>query len=430
MQRGMLVALASFACSRATVHEDLGAIDLVTASARLDAIVADCTGARRALATLAGSRLSPRSLLDLVDETVDLARDRCRDLEPALRGTHAVHHLARAELAATPADALRALGDVQHPAVSLRRSLLLDALDRPAEALAELARVPGDVDATEQRALEVAALAKAGVLDRATALVAAAPVEARASLANRLVAHAPAGRLPALATSPTLDIAIAAGNRLETLHGPRAALAARTHAATLAPDDADLHDALAVSLVAANRLDDALAAWDRAATIAPAQPTFRLAPLRALVAANEHARARTRAARLADEARAHPEADLLVTASHAAVIVGDPARGVALVRLARERRPRDGRLAFELALRHLDAGDRPAAIEAFADLLVCGAHGKPWHRHELAGKLVQLATDASARQAIRTALAKPRPCTPADAADLATYVAQLERELD
>ena len=425
----MLVALASFACSRAPAHEDLGALDLVAASSRIDAMVTDCAGARRALATLAASRLSARALLGLVDETVELARERCAALDAALRGTHAVHHLARAELAATPEDALRALGDVQHPAVSLQRSLLLDALDRPAEALAELARVPG-ADASEQRALEVAALAKAGVIDRAAALVAAAPAEARTSLANRLVAHAPASRIGALATSPTLDIAIAAGNRLEALHGPAAALAARRHAAALAPDDADLQAALAVSLAAANRLDDALAAWDRAAAIAPAQPAFRLAPLRALVAANDHERARTRAAQLADEARAHSEPELLVTASHAAVIAGEPARGVTLVQLARERSPRDGRLAFELALRHLDAGDRAAAIEAFAELLVCGAHGKPWHRHELAGKLVLLATDASSRQAIRRALAKPRACTPADAADLATYVTQLEQKLD
>lgn len=413
-----IALLAMAACGR---REDLGAIDLAAASTRIRELVVDCAGLSRALDVLATSRLPARSLLGLVDETVELGRAKCRD-PSAFAGTAPPHRLARARLAARPEDALATLGGADGVAIQLRRSELLEASNRPAEALVQLAAALDREDSAADRArelpLRVAAAAAAGKVAEANALVARAPVEQRTALAHRLVALAPAARLPAIGADAPLEVAVAAADRLEHTLGAAAALAARARASTLAPDDADLLDALARSLVAVGRLDDAVAAWDRAAAIAPAQPAFRLAPIRAL--ASQPSRTKPRVDQLVDEARAQSEPEPYITAAHGAVAAGDPQRAVAVMREARAKRPTDGRLAFELALRLVDANDRPAAIEAFVELLVCGAHGRPWHRHEIAGKLVAL--DATAA---RAALDRERDCAPAAPDDLATYVAQL-----
>jgi hypothetical protein len=60
----------------------------------------------------------------------------------------------------------------------------------------------------------------------------------------------------------------------------------------------------------------------------------------------------------------------------------------------------------------------------YAELLACGAHGRAWHRHEVAGRLLQLGD----RAIVRAALAAPRPCTTVEPDDLATYVDTLRAE--
>nr|MBA3541967.1 hypothetical protein [Deltaproteobacteria bacterium] len=57
-------------------------------------------------------------------------------------------------------------------------------------------------------------------------------------------------------------------------------------------------------------------------------------------------------------------------------------------------------------------------IETYAELLVCGAHGRAWHRHEVAAKLVALARDATAADVVRTALDAPRACAAVDVEEL------------
>jgi cytochrome c-type biogenesis protein CcmH/NrfG len=189
----------------------------------------------------------------------------------------------------------------------------------------------------------------------------------------------------------------------------------------LDPDDADRWDALARSRIAAGAIDDALTAWDRASTLAPAQPTFRVAPIRALVIAGDQARARMRAKDLATFARTRGDVELLVAASAGATAAADGKLAIELARDARARRPSDGRLVFLVAQRLAEAGDARAAAEVYVDLLVCGAHGRAWHRHEVAGRLVALGDPT----VVTAALDGPRRCAAVDEDDLATYVATL-----
>ena len=70
---------------------------------------------------------------------------------------------------------------------------------------------------------------------------------------------------------------------------------------------------------------------------------------------------------------------------------------------------------------------KPAA-DAYAELLVCGAHGRAWHRHEVAGKLLTLAkTSTDARAVMLAAVAAKRACTTVEPDDLATYVTGLQQ---
>jgi hypothetical protein len=72
-----------------------------------------------------------------------------------------------------------------------------------------------------------------------------------------------------------------------------------------------------------------------------------------------------------------------------------------------------------LAQRLAEAGDKAGAGRAYANLLVCGAHGRPWHRHEVAAKLQELGADGLG------ALDDKRSCEPVDATDLAGYITAL-----
>lgn len=273
-------------------------------------------------------------------------------------------------------------------------------------------------------------LARSGELTEAARAVAAAPLDARPALAEAVAAAAASDRLDELARAAEgeADLLAAVADRIERERGSAAARAVRERAAAAAPDRAEAWDALGRARAAAGSIDDALAAWDRAAAAAPAQPTYRLAPIRALVAVGQAARARTRAAEVARAARASGDPEELVTASNAAAAAGDGDAAIALARQARAARPGDGRLAFLLGDRLAGAGDPAGAARAWSELLVCGAHGRPWHRHEVAGRLLRL-IEAGQAPAVAAALDAAPGCQPVDPADLASYLAELKKPL-
>ena len=69
-----------------------------------------------------------------------------------------------------------------------------------------------------------------------------------------------------------------------------------------------------------------------------------------------------------------------------------------------------------------------AAADAYAELLVCGAHGRAWHRHEVAGKLLTLSgTSTDARAVVLAAIAEKRACTTVEPDNLTTYVTGLQQ---
>ena len=448
------------AAQLAAAADPAAASALVTGAAR-----GGCPGLRRALAALDRSRISGRLLSGLVDDAMSAAGEGgCSDSAAALDGGRAApFQLARARaLEERPAEALAQLSAGGEPALRLRRAELLAALDRPAEALVELeaflasapedararaARIEGllalgraaDALAAAPRSRDpvlrearVAALAAAGRLGDAAAEVAAAPLPERPALARRAAALAPRAdrrRLALQATALDVELATALADRAEAEDGATAALPLRERAAQAAPDRAELADGLARALAAAGRIEPALAAWDRAATAAPAQAAYRLAPIRALVSAGLRGRARARARSEAAAARRSRRADDLVTASAAAAAAGDTAQAARPAGEARAASPRDGRMAMLLGERQAEAGDRDGAAATWVELLVCGAHGRPWHRHEVAGRLVRLAGDAAAAREVLRALSAPLPCRPVDPDGLASYLDGAKKQL-
>jgi hypothetical protein len=348
----------------------------------------------------------------------------CPDLDGATRGPGIGRQLARARLRDDrPEAALAELTALLHPAIAIRRAELLDRLGRPGDALGAIApAVLVDPDAQlAQMLYAISHAVRSGAADSAARRIATAPLPDRPRLAHRAAADCPEPGLSALAARGP-ELATAVADRIEHDHGPAAARAAREQAALLEPDDADGWDALARSRIAAGATDEALAAWDKASSLAPAQPTFRVAPIRALVIAGEGARARARASELAAAARKAADVEMLVTASAGATAAGDTALAIALSREAQAHRPGDGRLAFLVGPRLAEGGDARAAAGVYADLLACGAHGRAWHRHEVAGRLLALGD----RALVAAAIAAPRACTVVEPDDLAGYVEKLE----
>jgi tetratricopeptide (TPR) repeat protein len=398
--------------------------DPAAAAVSVRRLATSCPGLRVALDAVTRARFSGRALAGLVDEAIDAARPACEDSAAAIRGASPAHHLARARLATDPGAALAQLPPMLEPALSLRRAELLDQLGRTDEALASLtqalALVADEETLAQYRLLALGSLARRGDLAAIDIALAAAPLPERIPLAHRAVADAPLEQIARLrANSP--ELTVAAADRVEQEHGPAAARALREQAIALEPDVADHWDALGRARVAAGAITEAMAAWDRASELAPAQTSYAVTPIRALVIAGEHDRARLRAARLARSARTRAEVELHVAASSGAAAVGDAALALALAREALQLRPGDGQLAFLVAERLADTGDRAGAARAYAALLVCGAHGRPWHRHEVAGRLLALGD----RVNVQRALAEKPACAPIDPDDLAHYVSRL-----
>lgn len=364
----------------------------------------------------------PRELAHRVDEAIRTATS-CSDLDAAARGPGIGRQLARARLAdANPAVAVTELTSLLHPAIAIRRAELLDRAGRPGDALAAIApAVFVDADAHQAQMLyAISQAVRTGAVAQAARWIARAPLPDRPRLAHRAAADCPEAGLSALAPLGP-ELAAAVGDRIEREKGPAAARAAREVAVSLEPDDADRWDAVARARIAAGSADDALAAWDTAVRLAPAQPAFRTAPIRALVISGDVPRARARATELAAVARRGTDVELLVTASAGAIAATDNALAVELARLARAKRPRDGRLAFLVAQRLAEAGDARAAADGYVELLACGAHGRAWHRHEIAGRLLALGDPAI----VQAALATRRSCVDVEPDDLSTYLAKL-----
>lgn len=424
--RHCLVIGMLFACK--APPRDAAFDDPVQASARVRALVISCEGVTRAIDRLAVARLSARDLAGLVDEAI--ASTACKDLRDVIKGNAVAHQLARARIAdAQPDVALAALTSTTEPAIRFRRAELYDRMGRSSDALHELATIEVDEPAVAlQRILRVSVAARAGNHEEVSRVIAIAPLADQPRLAFRAAADAPQEALASLAAAGTLELALAASDRLEQLQGPAAVLDARERIVTLDASVAEHWDALARARIAAGRIDDALAAWDRAIEIAPAQPAFRIAPIRALVIGEQAPRARARAETLAKQVRAGSDVELFVTASAGAAAAGDTALAVALARDAHARRTGDGRLAFLVAQRLAEAGEVRGAADAYAELLRCGAHGRAWHRHEIAGKLLALAgTSAAARGVVLAAIAAKRSCATVEPDDLATYVSGLQK---
>ena len=365
--------------------------DLTAATERVKVLATSCPGLERALDSITASGISGRPLLALVDAVHTSAV--CPDALIATRGPTAARALARARYLAGNVRAVDQIpGGTLEPALSLRRAEIFEELRRTDDARRELALVlalaPDDMALAQHRLLSVSAAAQHNNLPELTRLVAAAPIADRPRLAHRAAREVRSDMVWALPDGGP-ELALAAAELLEEIDGPVASLRPRERLVELVPDDADAWDGLARSRVAKGWLDDALVAWDRAIAIAPAQPAFRTAPIRALVLAGDPARARKRAEAIAQEARKTSNIELLVVASAGAAFV-DPRLAVTLAQEARRLRPTDGGLAFLVAQRLAEAGDKPAAGRAYAMLLVCGAHGRPWHRHEVAGKLAEL----------------------------------------
>lgn len=274
-------------------------------------------------------------------------------------------------------------------------------------------------------------LARTGRLAEAARAVAASSLDERPALAEAVAAACAADRLDDLARAAGAepDLLTAVADRVERERGSAAVLELRERAVAAAGDRAEAWDALGRARVASGRVDDALAAWDRAAAAAPAQPSYRLAPIRALVAVGDRPRARDRAGQVASAARAARDPDALVTASAALAEAGNAGEAAVLAREASAARPGDGRLAFLLGDRLAGAGDPAAAAAVWTELLVCGAHGRSWHRHEVAGRLLRL-TQAGGGAAVNSALAASGTCSAVEEADLASYLAELKKHLD
>ncbi|HEY5925046.1 MAG TPA: hypothetical protein VIV11_25365 [Kofleriaceae bacterium] len=419
----VLVAALLVSCKQPA--RDVQFDDPAQASERVKALVSSCEGVTRALDQLARARVNGRLLAGLVDDAIAAAQ--CNDVTGAVKGKAAAHQLARARLDdAKPDAALLYLTDTHDVAVRYRRAELFDRLGRSAEAARELDGIVLDHEAQAlQRMLLVSVAARAGKSVEAARLIDAAPLPDRPRLAHRAVSDAPVDVLAPLAQAGQLELALAVADRLEPLQGPAAVLSAREVIAAKEPTVAEHWDALGRSRIAAGKVAEALEAWDRAIELAPAQPTFRLAPIRALMIAGDPKRARARAESLGKQAMKAGDVELLVTASAGAAAVGEGKLAIELARAARAKRTTDGRLAFLVAQRLAEAGEARAAADAYVELLVCGAHGRAWHRHEVAGKLFALAkTDAPI---VRAALDAKRSCTVVEPDDLTQYVTPLRR---
>lgn len=441
-----------------TLHDRLGAAaDAVAASNAIHGSkITSCATLERALASLdsrpSARQFDPRSYRGLIEELLQAGQAGCPGKEAltALGGAAAgpAQRIARSLLESDPEVALIALGSSpSSPAVLLRRSELLFELGRAKEArealsgalalhdddeqrataarLSLLAGEPeralelcGNRSASALQALRVGALAALGRYDEVVNELARAPLHLHEELAEHAARFAPTPLLMTSAKDAPAPLLLAVAAAIKT-EDTAASIALLAKASALVPDDADVQMQLAEALEAAGRPREAVAPWDRAAVIAPATERPILVPIRLLAETGDRKAARQRAARLEAAAKTSKSADDWRMASLAHKYAGDSARAAVLAHKAVTARAGDGRLTSELAARLEEANRKDQAAQILATLLVCGAHGRPWHRHELMARLLAL---VDAEQLER--LVAAQTCSPVQPEDLKSHLAE------
>jgi hypothetical protein len=357
----------------------------------------------------------PKAALETLSAAPPVAARRLARAEVLLR----LHR--RAEAASELKLALEQEDDGE-TRVKLARLYLLS--DRAAEALA-LASATEDADGgAGDEALEAVRVAALSSLRRAGEAVHAidrAGAVRRAELAREAVraARDPAALVVAASGETRTEILWAIAERMR---GGPASLGVLELAFAGVPEDARIVEALADARAAAGLAEGALAAWDLLARLAPASERARLEPIGLLARGGRTAEARARAARLAASARAAQDADALLSASASAAAAGDHAAALALARAAIDARPDDGRMRFLYARRLEENGQAEESLRALRKLLICGAHARPWHRHEVAGQLIELARRAKLVPVAVDLLRHPPPCEPPEPNDLRVWV--------
>ncbi len=188
-------------------------------------------------------------------------------------------------------------------------------------------------------------------------------------------------------------------------------------ATTLNPHNAELWIALAEMEEAAGDVRVAIEAWDRAAALAPGAQRPILTPIRLLASVGGGTSALERAAEIRGRARDKNTSESLHLASLASRYAGDHAMAVTLAKEALALRPGEGRLQSELAHRLEEAKRIPEASKVLAKLLVCGSRGRPWHRHEVAARLVALLDEDALLARLSTV-----PCEAVEPEDLRRHL--------
>ncbi len=392
----------------------------------------------------------------LIEESLQAARASCA-AKQALQHLSAlpakgssqqeVLHVARSLVCADPREALEQLQEAPASAlVRRRRAQLLSELGQSDRALSELIDSLADEDDEQERAHAArlaliagqaalalslaegspsllvrreksAALAALGRDEQVIAELVACPLDQRAELALYVVQHALHWQALASAPGAPPELLLAlAREKTGELDDKGAALL--ESASQRSPEDADILLELAAVQEAIGRRSDAILSLDRAALLAPQNEHAQLAPIRLLVESNEPRLALQRCLERARQGRKKGSAEELRMASLACKYAQSMALASALANEALLARPGDGRLHSELAMRLQEEGQIEQAAQSLAELLVCGAHGHPWHRHEISARLAAL-VDANTMQALVAAL----PCPHVDDEDLQQYLA-------
>jgi len=376
-----------------------------------------CASLEQGLVALEDGRWRGSAMRGLVEEMLQRGQGLCDATKTAAWRPGVATSLARSLMEEDAARAVAALTEAPRAAVVLqRRAELYFAMGRDAEGREVLIDSLVLDDDSEVRALAARLIRLSGDPKRAFSLcqghegdaialerVAALSALGRTDEVHRELANA------AIHTRPELAVAaIGASKNVEELvelpAGPEVLLAAARaegissstaarllrRATELDGQDADLWIALAEAEELAGEPRAAIAAWDRAAALAPGAQRPVLAPIRLLSSMGDDAKAVFRAQKLSVDARSTKNAEALHLASLAFRYAGDRPGAVTHAEEALALRPGEGRLQSELAHRLDEANRIPEAAKVLSKLLVCGSRGRPWHRHEVAARLVAL----------------------------------------
>ena len=403
-----------------------------------EAEFSSCASLEQGLAALEDGPWRGSAMRGLVEEMLQRGYGLCDATKTAAWRPGVATSLARSLMEEDAARAVATLTKAPRAAVVLqRRAELYFAMGRDAEGreiLIDSLRLDDD---NEVRALAARLIRLSGDPERARSLcqgyesdviapqrVAALSALGRADEVHRELANAAIHIRPELAVA-----AIGASKNVEELvalptAGPEVLLAAARaegisstiavrvlrRATELDRQNADLWIALAEAEEVEGEIPAAIAAWDRAAALAPGAQRPVLAPIRLLASVGDNAKAVLRALKLSADARAKKNAEALHLASLAFRYAGDVSRAVAHAEEAVALRPGEGRLQSELAHRLEEAERVPEAAKVLSRLLVCGSRGRPWHRHEVAARLVALVgADAVATEVAAVACAVVDP---------------------